>query len=196
MQGLKQCVLTLKPFNSGATLWCCSVMIVYRAPGNRPRKYSCSLSTSSFPPSLLSSISILRTIAYYYVHMALAVGIWAILLDVQGSPRKDLRHSGWAWFGRSLWPYQSFWVTTSKTYMYGYRRHGGPLCWKGLGRTLTLYMYIRVGRNTALYVCIIVGTFLREPCRHGGQRRHRAAVPEWWHNQSASQQIETWSNER
>ena len=25
-------------------------------------------------------------------------------------PRPNLRHSGWAWSGRSLWPHQSFWL--------------------------------------------------------------------------------------
>ena len=29
-------------------------------------------------------------------------------------PRKNLMHSGWAWFGQSLWPHQSFWLQHQK----------------------------------------------------------------------------------
>ena len=28
----------------------------------------------------------------------------------QGSPQENLRHSGWAWFGRNLCPHQPFWL--------------------------------------------------------------------------------------
>ena len=50
-----------------------------------------------------------------------------------------LRPSGWAWLGRSLWPHQR------NKAVEGIR--GGPLCWKGLGRTLCM-IYKSLGQDT------------------------------------------------
>ena len=42
--------------------------------------------------------------------------------------RKILRHSGWAWLGRGLWPYQTFWLPHQRNM--DIEGMGGPLCWK------------------------------------------------------------------
>ena len=65
--------------------------------------------------------------------------------------RKILRHSGWAWFGRSLWPHQLFRLLHQKNM--DIEGMGGPLCWKGLGRTL-IHVHVHV------YICTFVEIWL------------------------------------
>ena len=85
-------------------------------------------------------------------------------------PRKMARHSGWAWFGWSLWPHQSLiLVTTSK--IYDDRRRRVPLCWKGLGRTLSIgvtstsYTVSLVGHRPAISLTTGMGLLLMQHLR-------------------------------
>ena len=79
-------------------------------------------SIGSFDPllSTTKSIPLLHILIKGCVHTSVTCAIWKFLYTKAStrfqhfmsefSPGKKLRHNGWVWFGRSLWPHQSLWL--------------------------------------------------------------------------------------
>ena len=93
-----------------------------------------------------------------YVHiytssLCIHVYTWLCVLD-RVLPRKYLMHRGWAWFGWSLWPHQSFWIPHIKEILKAW----GPAMLKGPGENietldhserLNCYYFVQVWDTTS-----------------------------------------------